>query len=52
MCCSCMMDKMDGSMIAIMGLSLGVGIALGLAVLAGTFYLILRFVRAMEKRME
>ncbi|MEW9668055.1 PGF-CTERM sorting domain-containing protein [Ammoniphilus sp. 3BR4] len=45
-----MMGNMTGSMMAVMGLSLGFGIALGLAALAGTFYLIWRFVRAIETR--
>jgi len=45
-----MTEKMSGSMIAIMGLSMGVGVAIGLALLAGTFYLIWRFIRALEKR--
>ncbi|GAX91657.1 hypothetical protein EFBL_3347 [Effusibacillus lacus] len=30
----------------------GLGIAIGLALLAGTFYLIWRFIRAIEKRNE
>ncbi|MCM3443367.1 MULTISPECIES: hypothetical protein [Metabacillus] len=49
--CPCMMLKnMDSSMVAIMALSLGLGLALGLASLVGTFYLIWRFIRAIEKR--
>lgn len=41
---------MSGSMMAIMALCMGIGLAIGLAALAGTFYLIWRFVRAIEKR--
>lgn len=41
---------MNGSMLAIMGFSLGFGAAVGLATLAGVFYLIWRFVRVIEKR--
>ncbi|MGM0878181.1 MAG: hypothetical protein ACQEWV_26595 [Bacillota bacterium] len=47
--CPCMMLKdMDSSMVAIMALSFG--LALGLATLVGTFYLIWRFIQAIEKR--
>ncbi len=49
-CMAGMMGNMNGSMMAIMGLSLGFGVAIGLAALAGVFYLIWRFVRAIEKR--
>lgn len=48
-CMASMMGNMNGSMIAIMGLSLGFGVAVGLAALAGVFYLIWRFVRTIEK---
>ncbi len=49
-CMAGMMGNMNGSMLAIMGLSLGFGVAVGLTALAGVFYLIWRFVRAIEKR--
>lgn len=47
-----MTGQMSGSMIAIMGLFIGVGIAIGLSLLAGTFYLIWRFIRILEKRSD
>lgn len=37
-------------MTVMMGLSIGIGLALGLAALAGTFYLIWRFIRVIEKK--
>lgn len=49
----CMMDmteNMNGTMLVLMGLCIGLGIAFGLSMLAGTFYFIWRFIRALEKR--
>jgi len=43
---------MSGGMMLMMALCMGVGLALGLALLAGTFYLIWRLVRAIEKRTD
>lgn len=43
-------QNINGWGIAIMGICIGVGIAIGLFLLAGTFYLIWRFIRAIEKR--
>lgn len=45
-----MFQDMTGFGTFIMCLGMGIGIALGLFLLAGTFYLIWRFIRAIEKR--
>lgn len=51
--CPCMYDimqKIDTSTLIAMALSLGIGISIGLFLLAGTFYLIWRFIRAIETK--
>ena len=45
-----MMESMDTLSIAIMAICMGIGLAIGLFLIAGTFYLIWRFVRAIERR--
>jgi hypothetical protein len=45
-------QEMPSSMMFGMSAFFGVGLALGLAFLAGTFYLLWRLVRALEKRMD
>lgn len=42
--------QMSTAMIALMGLCVGIGLAVGFSLLAGTFYLVWRFIRAIEKR--
>ncbi|MPM11717.1 hypothetical protein SDC9_58067 [bioreactor metagenome] len=45
-----MFQNMDGWSLFLMCLGMGIGLAIGLFLLAGTFYLIWRFIRAIEKR--
>lgn len=45
-----MFQNMDGWGLFLMCLGMGIGLAIGLFLLAGTFYLIWRFIRAIEKR--
>jgi hypothetical protein len=49
----CMLDgsgQVSATMIVLMGLCIGIGLAVGFSLLAGTFYLIWRFIRAIETR--
>ncbi|MFC4766996.1 hypothetical protein ACFO8Q_06395 [Effusibacillus consociatus] len=46
------MMQMSPAMMFGMAVFFGFGVALGLALLAGTFYFIWRFVRVIEKRSE
>lgn len=42
--------KISRTIIAIMGLCVSIGLAIGFSLLTGTFYLIWRCIRAIEKR--
>ncbi|MNO00891.1 hypothetical protein D3C81_2208790 [compost metagenome] len=43
--------QISGTMIALMGLCIGIGLAIGFSLLAGSFYLIWRFIRVFERNM-
>lgn len=51
--CPCMyntIQNINTSTLIAMALFLGIGIAVGLFLLSGTFYLIWRFIRSIEKK--
>lgn len=50
MCMMQMAGQISATMIALMGLCIGIGLSIGFSILAGSFYLIWRFIRAIEKR--